>query len=77
MWRSAPHHFVREDPMSKPPISLDGKTCAIGDTPFVDRRVRPDHDVAHDRMHAIGADNSIGAGRAAILEAQRHASRRT
>ena len=38
----------------------------------MDRRIRADDDVAHNRMHAIGAHHRVGSRARSILKAQRN-----
>ena len=48
------------------------KHRAIGDAALVNRRVGSDDDVAHDRVHAVGADHRVGPRARAVLEGERH-----
>ena len=47
----------------------------VRDAPFVQRLVRPNDDVAHQRMHAVGANHGVGFSSRAVGKLQRHAPR--
>ena len=70
MWRSLPHHLVRDVPMSTPRSSDDRKRRAIGEPAGEARLLGAGDMIADQRMHAVGADHGVGLGLAAVGEGE-------